>query len=341
MDGRRGQNRHYHLPRPPRANRLARTGAGSIHARPCAPACPRARSAATGTTVTLQPAPPGSAPARRVLDRREVARIAPLRQRLDRAPQQLARAGLRQQRHEMDGAGSRDRAELPVHRVHDLLAHLRHALGRCHLRCVLHHRERHRNLALERIGHAHHRHLGDSRMRLHGLLDLARAEPMAGDVDHVVGAAQHEVVAVGIARRPVERRVRELAAEIREIGLDEARVVAPDRGHAPGRQRRDDRQHRLFVGAGLVAAAFAQQPHVVAVDRETTGCRTCAASPRCRAARTGSATPSRSASSCRRWPRRANPPPSAPSARRAARRRGTGTAAPTGRAASCRPDPAS
>ena len=85
------------------------------------------------------------------------------------------------------------------------------------------------------IGDADHRDLGDVRMRLHRLLDLARAEAVAGDVDHVVGAAEDEVVAVVVACPPVERRVDQLARERREIGRDEALVVAPDRAScSPG-----------------------------------------------------------------------------------------------------------
>ena len=36
-------------------------------------------------------------------------------------------------------------------------------------------------------------------MRLHRLLDFARAEAVAGDVDDVVGAAEDEVIAVLVA----------------------------------------------------------------------------------------------------------------------------------------------
>jgi hypothetical protein len=39
---------------------------------------------------------------------------------------------------------------------------------------------------------------------LHGFLDLARAEAVAGDVDDVVGAAEDEVVAVVVLDAPVE-----------------------------------------------------------------------------------------------------------------------------------------
>src|SRR5947207_5803365 len=58
------------------------------------------------------------------------------------------------------------------------------------------------------------------------LLDLARAEAVAGDVDHVVGAAEDEVVPVLVADSPVEGGVDQLVLEVLEVGLHEALVVA-------------------------------------------------------------------------------------------------------------------
>ncbi len=189
---------------------------------------------------------------RRILDRREIARIAPFGERLDRAPQQLARARLRQQRDEMHlrrAARSR-RARGPpcpslpcassprASGVATRLASLTtaNATGTCPF-----------------TGSATPTTATSAMpaMRLHGLLDLARAEPMAGDVDHVVGAPEHEVVAVVVARRPVERRIQLPSRNRREIGAHEALVVAPHGGHAAGRQRRRDREHALLVRADV------------------------------------------------------------------------------------------
>ena len=166
---------------------------------------------------------------------------------------------------------------------------------------ILHHRERDRHLPLHRIGDADHRDLGDVRVRLHRFLDLARAEAMAGDVDHVVGAAEDEVVAVGVARGPVERRVDELAAETSRSRSCTKRSSSP---------------HTVVMqpggsGGTIASTPFSSAPassprrlRAAAARRSrrpgTTGCRTCAACPRRRAARTGSASRSRSASSCRR-----------------------------------------
>ena len=72
---------------------------------------------------------------------------------------------------------------------------------------VLGDHEGHRHLALQRVGDADHRDLGDVRMAGDALLDLARAQAVAGDVDDVVGAAEDEEVAVVVADAPVEGAV--------------------------------------------------------------------------------------------------------------------------------------
>ena len=90
----------------------------------------------------------------RVFDRRQIAGIATLGERLDRAPQELARACLRQQRDEMHCARPSDSAELAVYSIHHLAAHRRDSFGSCDFRRVLDHRKRDRDLALELIGHA-------------------------------------------------------------------------------------------------------------------------------------------------------------------------------------------
>src|SRR6516164_8042257 len=56
---------------------------------------------------------------RRVLDRRQIAGLAPFGERLDRTPKELPGPGLRQQRDEMHGAGTRDRAKLSVDSLGD------------------------------------------------------------------------------------------------------------------------------------------------------------------------------------------------------------------------------
>ena len=161
----------------------------------------------------------------------------------------------------------RHRAELLVDDRHHRALELQPRVLRRRDRRVLEHRERDRDLALERVGHADHRALGDRRVAGDRLLDLARAEPVAGDVDHVVGPPEDEVVAVVVADAPVEGRVDEPVRDRVEVGVDEALVVAPHRLHAARRQRRHDRDDALLVGADLGAGALVEQSDVVAVHR--------------------------------------------------------------------------
>ena len=119
---------------------------------------------------------------------------------------------------------------------------------------------------LSGVGHADHRHLGDVRVAGDALLDLARAQPVAGDVDHVVGAAQDVEIAVLVADAPVEGAVDLPARDGLPVGLDEALVVAPDGLHEARRRRALDHHHALLVGLGqLLAGALVHQLDVVAV----------------------------------------------------------------------------
>ena len=86
-------------------------------------------------------------------------------------------------------------------------------------------------------------------MRLHGLLDFARAQPMPGNVDDVVGAAEDEVIPLFVPCGPVKRRIHLPAGQGAKIGIDKPLVVAPYGRHAARRQRRLDGQHAFFVHA--------------------------------------------------------------------------------------------
>ena len=80
-------------------------------------------------------------------------------------------------------------------------------------------------------GIADHRRFRDLGMGDEREFDLRRAEPVAGDVDHVVDAAGDPVIAVGVAPAAVAGEV--VAGIGGEIGLHEALVVAIDRAHLP------------------------------------------------------------------------------------------------------------
>ena len=73
---------------------------------------------------------------------------------------------------------------------------------------------------------------GDLGMRHQRAFDLGGADTVAGDVDHVVDPAGDPVIAVGVAARAVAGEI--LALEGREIGLDEALMVAEHRAHLAG-----------------------------------------------------------------------------------------------------------
>ena len=94
---------------------------------------------------------------------------------------------------------------------------------------------------------ADHRRLGDLRVRDDRRLDLRRREPVPGDVDDVVDASDDPEVAVLVLARGVADEVGRLA-ELREVGLLEALVVAEQRAHHPRPGPLDDQQPLLAVG---------------------------------------------------------------------------------------------
>ncbi|MNT25851.1 hypothetical protein D3C72_1613950 [compost metagenome] len=96
-------------------------------------------------------------------------------------------------------------------------------------------------------------------------LDFARAQAVAGHVDHVVRTAQNKVIAVRIAHAPVKRGIHLPAAEGGPVGIDEARIVAIHGLHAARRQRAFQHQHALLVGGALLARRFVEQLDLVAV----------------------------------------------------------------------------
>ena len=98
------------------------------------------------------------------------------------------------------------------------------------------------------VGLADHRRLGDLRVRDDRRLDLGGREPVAGDVDHVVDAADHPEVAVLVLARGVADEVG-LLAELREVGLDVAVVLLVERA-----------QHRPATGVAAPAGPARPRP---------------------------------------------------------------------------------
>ena len=91
----------------------------------------------------------------------------------------------------------------------------------------LEHAEDPRHLALHLVRDADGRGLRDCAMCDRRRLELRRADPLAGDVERVVGTAVQEPVAVLVDRRPVA--VRPDAGEAAPVRVEIAIVVAPDR----------------------------------------------------------------------------------------------------------------
>src|SRR5579885_2277510 len=165
---------------------------------------------------------------------------------LDGAAQDLARARLRQPLNRDGEAERGDRADLVAHQLNDLpLDLLRRAVD-----AGLEHDEAARHLALELVLDAEHGALGDVGVGGQHLLHAAGREPVAGDVDDVVGAAHDEDVAVLVLVAGIRRLV--VAGELGEVALLEALVVPPQRRERARRHRqldhdRADRAGRLHL----------------------------------------------------------------------------------------------
>src|SRR2546426_3188094 len=113
--------------------------------------------------------------------------------------------------------------------------------------------------------HGHNGGLGDFRDREAGGLDLLRPEAVAGDIDHVVDAAQDAVIAICRLHGAVAAHEGPVApilalgflVVLGEIGLDVAVAVAPDRLHDARPRIADADVARLAgslgnLGTGLV-----------------------------------------------------------------------------------------
>ena len=93
---------------------------------------------------------------------------------------------------------SSGRAIAPIF-LHDVLLQLARPAPRVALRPFLQRHERRHRLALDLVRPADDRRLGDLRMVDERALDLHRADAVAGDVQHVVDAAEQPEEAVVVA----------------------------------------------------------------------------------------------------------------------------------------------
>ena len=139
----------------------------------------------------------------RIGQRRRIAERLPLGDVAQQPPHDLARARLRQVGREDDVVGPRDGADLLARRA---LSARRSALRR-RWRAFLQRDERRDRLALDLVRPADDRGFGDVRVIDQRALDFHRADAVAGDVQHVVHAAEQPEEAVLVALRAVAGEV--------------------------------------------------------------------------------------------------------------------------------------
>ena len=123
-------------------------------------------------------------------------------------------------------------------RLADPAHELRADLGRIAGDSRLEYREAAWHLTFQVVADPDDRSLGDVRVSGDHLFDLARRQPVPGDVDDVVDAAHHVQVAVGVLVAAIAGQV--VAGESGEVALDVTVVVLPQRRHRSGRQGQPD-----------------------------------------------------------------------------------------------------
>ena len=101
------------------------------------------------------------------------------------------------------------------------------------------------------MGEAHYSRFGHGRVRHQRRLDLGGAHAVAGDVQHVVHPAGDPVVAILITTAAVAREVHAVVG--REIGLNEALMIAPNRARLP---RPGVQNHQVALGGSFELVAL-------------------------------------------------------------------------------------
>ena len=91
---------------------------------------------------------------------------------------------------------------------------------------------------------------------------------MPSHIDHVIGAAQNEVITVLVANAPVKGAVHGFSRHAVPVGADKACVVLPDGLHEAGRRGAFNDDDAFFVRLGqLFAGGFVEQFDGVAIHR--------------------------------------------------------------------------
>ena len=89
---------------------------------------------------------------------------------------------------------------------------------------------------------------------------------MACNIDHIVGSAQYEIVAIFIPNPPIEGGIDLFAWNAGPIGFNKPRIILPDCLHAPRRQRPLNGDHPFLMGFDqLLTGVFVKQFDVVAI----------------------------------------------------------------------------
>ena len=179
--------------------------------------------------------------------------VRPFRDLAQDAPHDLARAGLGKRRRELDFLGRGEGADVAGALPGPALCATRRPFF-----AGVQGYEGVDGLALNVVRKAHDRRFRDLRMRDQRAFDLRGADAMARDVDDIVDAAGDPVIAVLVAAAAVAGEIE--AGIGLEIGLEEARVVAPHGAHlaGPGRGEAEVAAGRAFqhvVIRGRAAAA--------------------------------------------------------------------------------------
>src|SRR3954468_3005112 len=196
----------------------------------------------------------------RVAERRDVAHLLALGDVAQQAAHDLARAGLRQVVRPDDPLRPGELADA----LRDVLADLVDEVVRA-LEVALERHERRDRLAGVLVALADARGLGDLRMRDDRALDLRRRHAVAGDVDDVVDAPDDPEVVVLVLAGGVAHEVR-LLAELLEVRLDVAVVVAEQRAQHAGPRLLEDEQ-TLLVALGLLTAGLVEDTRLDARQR--------------------------------------------------------------------------
>src|SRR5262249_50261748 len=119
------------------------------------------------------------------------------------------------------------------------------------------------DFALHLVWHADRGCFRNRRMRDCGGLELRGADPLAGDVERVVGPSVQEPVTVRVDRRPVA--VRPHAREPAPVRVEVALVVAPDTARHAGPR---SLAHELADLAAHWPALRVEDVHVLPESRE-------------------------------------------------------------------------